>query len=336
MERPAPFPTQSYATPKQNPKPRLSIETKSRPSAAGVSPVFEGVPPLVTDKLRDIPPALAVHAARPSVSTAQVPLPSRATVAFGSPTTPSGQYVAMLDFGKAFHTPKPADSAPVRQSMPAAPKSKPPAVNFSIPVTRTTETNSPTRYRRTSLATAKADGEVSPGGPVGSSIKLPTKASPDPSYRGGYESDENSPHRGRTASPAYLTPNPSVSPKSRPTLPRISTDLSPIAPLNIQPVHVPEQLPNQKTKVRSADEGLTSADAQSSDLTNILDSYLDEIISDAKARGVMSAGLEEYLKSPTIMGEWKNDLQIIYEDKPVGNGDVVRTVSIVRRALHSD
>jgi len=50
----------------------------------------------------------------------------------------------------------------------------------------------------------------------------------------------------------------------------------------------------------------------------------------------MSSGLEEYLKSPTIMDEWKNNLEIVYEDKPTGNGNVMRTVSIVRRALHSD
>jgi hypothetical protein len=90
-----------------------------------------------------------------------------------------------------------------------------------------------------------------------------------------------------------------------------------------------------KTKVRFVDDGLTSADAQSDELTSILNVYLDEIIDDAKSRGVMSSGLEEYLKSPTIMGEWKNDLEVIYE-APVRKGNGVRTVSIVRRALHSD
>jgi hypothetical protein len=90
-----------------------------------------------------------------------------------------------------------------------------------------------------------------------------------------------------------------------------------------------------KIKVGFADDGLTSADAQFDELTSILNGYLDEVINDAKSRGVMSSGLEEYLKSPTIMGEWKNDLEVISEE-PAGKGNGVRTVSIVRRALHSD
>lgn len=179
-----------------------------------------------------------------------------------------------------------------------------------------------------------SEEKTSPTGPVGSSVNLFTRVSPDPNYRAGYESDENLP-RERATSPSYTSPTPSASPKSRPQLPRISTDLSPIRPLNIQPVRGIEQVTSPKTKAPFTDDGLTSADAQFDELTGILNGYLDEIINDAKSRGVMSSGLEEYLKSPTIMGEWKNDLEVISEE-PVGKGTGVRTVSIVRRALHWD
>ena len=332
-KRPEPFPTQPYATPKQNPKPRLSIDTKSGQLATGtVEPVLHAVPPLVTNRTRHIPPAVAVRAGRPLIATAQAPIPSRATVASGSPTTPSGQYTAMLDFGHSFNLAKPSGN---RQSMPPAPNTK--ARIFSLPVTKSSEPTSPARYRRTSLVSPTVDGDMSPAGPVGSSINLRTNVCPNPHHRNGYESDENHPPRGRPTAPVYQIPTPSNSPKSRRlSLPRISTDLSPIKPLNIQPVTILEDIPSPKGKVRFADVGLTSADVQSGELTDILDLYLDQIINDAKSRGVMPAGLEEYLKSPTIMDEWKNDLAIVYEDKPARNGNAVRTVSIVRRALRSD
>jgi hypothetical protein len=89
-----------------------------------------------------------------------------------------------------------------------------------------------------------------------------------------------------------------------------------------------------KPKVHFADEGLTSADVQSGELTDILNGYLDEVVTDATARGVMSVELEEYLKSPTIMGEWDSDGETKYELGKVGIKDKgVRSVSIVRRAL---
>jgi hypothetical protein len=342
IERPEPFPIKAYATPKPNRKPRLSIETKSPhwavAAAARAKQGFEGVSSLVTANARDIPPALAVRAVRPAVATAQAPLPSRASVASvaspsASPVTPSGQYTAMLDFRQPFNMPKKTSGdISQSQSLPAMPRLKPKSVIFSFPVARDSEANSPTRYiRRTSLVSPKEDGNVSPVGPVGSSIKVHTNTSPDLNYRGGYELDENNAPRGPTTTATDKLPEPSKSPKSRPTLPRISTDLSSIKPLNVQPVKRPGSKP-----VRLVDEGLTSADMQSSELADILNLYLDEIIDDARARGVMSASLEEYLRSPTIMGEWNNDLEIIYEDKPVGEGNVLRTVSVVRKSLHSE
>ena len=286
----------------------------------------------MTSRTRHIPPALAVRAGRPLIAIAQAPIPSRATVASGSPTTPSGQYTAMLDFGHSFNLPKPTGN---RHSMAPAPNPKPRI--FSLPVTKSSEPTSPARYRRTSLVSPTIDGDMSPAGPVGSSINLSTNLSPDPNHRSGYESDENHRPGGRPSAPAYKIPTPSNSPKSRrASLPRISTDLLPVKPLNIRPVTILEDNPSPKGKVRLADVGLTSADVQSGELTDILDLYLDQVINDAKSRGVMPSGLEEYLKSPTIMDEWKNDLAIVYEDKPTGNGNGVRTVSIVRRALRSD
>jgi hypothetical protein len=113
--------------------------------------------------------------------------------------------------------------------------------------------------------------------------------------------------------------------------------LDTVKPLNIQFVPKPvETKPVSKpVKVHFIDEGLTSADVQSEELTDIVDLYLEEVVSDAKSRGVMSSGLEEFLKSPTIMGEW-HKVDIVYDAGIVGlKSKKDRSVSIVRRALRN-
>ena len=158
----------------------------------------------------------------------------------------------------------------------------------------------------------------------------------DPTYRGGYESDDSlvqaRPIRERYLSinsettPIYRPPKSPGSPsREKPTRPRIMTDLNSVEPLNVKHVPTPKE-------VHFANE-LTSAEMQSEELADILDCYLDEVVTDATSRGVMSSGLEEFLKSPTIMGEWrKGDVVYTVQDAG-GKGRGVRSVSIVRRAL---
>ena len=181
---------------------------------------------------------------------------------------------------------------------------------------------------------------MSPRSPITPVIQHRTRVSLDPSYRGGYESDETSPldRSEPVTSPIYRPPKSPGSPRvNQPPRPRISTNFDTVTPLNIQRIPEPKALNIHHTlkpkEVHWADEGITSADVQCGELTNILDLYLDEIVTDAASRGVISAGLEEYLKSPTIMGEW--DKMDIVDD--VGIAGVKENgkgfVSIIRQAL---
>ena len=176
---------------------------------------------------------------------------------------------------------------------------------------------------------------MSPLSPNTPAIHYRTLSYFDPTYHGGYESDSSiepsTPIRERNLSinsePAsiYRPPKSPGSPsREKPTRPRIMTDFNSVEPLNVKHVPTPKD-------VHFSDE-LTSAEVQSEELTDILNCYLDEFVTDAASRGVMSSGLEEFLKSPTIMGEWKND-DMVYTENTGGKGKGVRTVSIVRRAL---
>lgn len=183
--------------------------------------------------------------------------------------------------------------------------------------------------------------------PSGTSTSEARRLIPEGDYSGGYLSAEAAQlgrrmsTRSRSSStysyeadldgsPAasYVTPfSPNTVRSEKPAVLRINTNLA--NPTRINPPLVAKQ-PSVR---RDQDQPLTSAEEQSSDLADILNSYLDEVVKDAIERGVMSTELEEYLKSPTIMDEWDNE-----EWKKIGEKDDRRTslVGMVRDALDDE
>lgn len=144
----------------------------------------------------------------------------------------------------------------------------------------------------------------------------------DPNYRGGYESDSDTPQNAT----ASVDTRPSKAPQLNKPLPRIVTEISPVKPLHIQ------RDPSAEEDLLTGDSGYTGGD-----LAEIVNCYLEEIVSDATARGVMSTELECYLKSPSIMGEWDRPIKVSIsevDDIPLEKKKV-RFVSIVRRALRT-
>jgi hypothetical protein len=179
---------------------------------------------------------------------------------------------------------------------------------------------------------------MSPMSPVTPIIEHQTRISLDPTYRGGYESEEGSSpeNDNSTSTPIYRPLKSSTLPKTnQPALPRLSTNFDDVMPLNIQHSPKPVDTPHiQKPKdVHFVDDGITSADVQSQELTNILNVYLEEVVTDASSRGVMSSGLKEYLKSPTIMGEWEDSADFENDVGPKEQGSM--SVSMVRIALRN-
>ena len=72
-----------------------------------------------------------------------------------------------------------------------------------------------------------------------------------------------------------------------------------------------------------------SAYAETGELASIVDSYIDELVSIAAARGVISFELVRYLKAPDSMGE-SEDEEESYESS---DEEDENSVSMVRKAL---
>ena len=266
-----------------------------------------------------------------------------------SPISP-GRYVAELDFGRGLHSPasvavqsRPPVSAiiPPKQpsqwfSLPSPPRptiaSKPPPAryrqasqSFSDPVIEPL----PGR-RRSSLANEVPNNKLSIQSPMSPVVEPLTRTSPDPDYRGGYQSNEDTPPLKPNRDVAtwenikFPSIQPPKSPRAeKPTLPRISTNLTSTAPLHITRI-VAEKVPSPVKEP-------AHVEAQSEELTDILDYYLDYVVADATARGVMSSQLEQFLNSP---GSAESLRENAVEAVNVGLQDkTVRSVSIVRRAL---
>ena len=282
-----------------------------------------------------------------------------------SPVSSTGHYTAALDIGRAFRGPnvsvatkygetgKPTSQYPtnkhtvVRTSQTPLPPSKntphakplSPRYRDPSPPSKNTSTTKPLSpiYGGVSPP-SPSERRMSPLSPITPPIQHSTWKSFDPTYRGGYESDDSivpsKPIRegylsiNSEPAPIYRPPKSPGSPtREKPARPRIMTDFNSVEPLNVQHVPTPRE-------VHFSNE-LTSAEVQSEELTDILNCYLDEVVTDAASRGVMSSGLEEFLKSPTIMGEWKNDDMVHTVQNTGEKGKGIRFVSIVRRALRN-
>jgi hypothetical protein len=267
-----------------------------------------------------------------------------------SPISPSGRYVAELDFGRGLRSPA-SVAAQSRSQIPPIIPPKQPSQWFSLPSPpRPTQTAKPVpaRYRlsqsgldpvveplagrrRSSLANDIQVNRAAVLSPMSPVVEPLTRTSPDPDYRGGYESTEDTPplkpnHRDVATWENLTFPSiqPPKSPRvDRPTLPRISTDLSPIEPLRI--THISPE--NEPSPVKEP----TQVVGQSDELTDILDFYIDYVVADATARGVMSSDLEQFLNSPESAEASGESLVEIPNEGLQGKG--VRSVSIVRRAL---
>jgi len=91
--------------------------------------------------------------------------------------------------------------------------------------------------------------------------------------------------------------------------------------------------------VSHTDPSLVSshAEAQSAELTDILDMYLNEVIADATSRGVMSAELSEYLRSPPMEEEEEEEVKRFPATLPLETcRGKARSVNIVREALRGN
>ena len=264
---------------------------------------------------------------KPPPVPAKLPLP---------PTSPHGGYTAMLDFG--LPSPKTIEKygAQTRPKL-VSPKDKrksQPNFHFSLPIAAARDpANTPKRYRRTSLSpiisppvTSRKSSLKSPDTPVAKPLTAWTK---DPTYTAGYESDPEVPEvpAEPSTTPSYRPPTSSRSDKPLP--PRINTDLPPVTPLRIvqRSIVIPKE----------GLDKLPSAEVQTEELNEIVDRYLDELIADATARGVMSVELSDYL---TKLGgdEQEQEEQQIPMTLPLESGrkKSVRFVSLVRRALRQD
>ena len=322
---------------------------------------------------RDIPGNFVVPSNRPTTSTGKSVksgVSRRGSGGSGgsggsvSPVSSAGHYTAALDIGRAFRAPnvsvatkygetgKPTLHYPtnrqtiVRTSPPPPPsKNTPPSKPLSPrhrdpspPSKYTTAKPLSPIYGGVSPPSPPSERRISPLSPITPPIPYRTRAYFDPTYRGGYESDDSvgppMTIRERYLSinsepaPTYRPPKSPGSPsREKPARPRILTDLNSVEPLNVKHAPTPKE-------VHFADE-LTSAEVQSEELTDILNCYLDEVVTDATSRGVMSSGLEEFLKSPTIMGEWKSGDMVYTVQNNDGKGKKARCVSMVRRALRN-
>jgi hypothetical protein len=243
---------------------------------------------------------------------------------------------AGLDFEDALQIPKPPFAAenPENQVKPAValsleveiPKMKLPKArrNSASPLSAIREgfralTGSPKQRSSSSPHISNKAPQVS--SPLTPALQPLTRVPADASYTHGYEFPQP-------------PTDPVTSPKPKPSLPRILTDLTPTEPLAIQPILLQ---PRRESAVQDTGHTLTSADIESHELTSILDFYLEETVTDAVARGVMSNDLVQFLKSPTIMGEWGpySASSPVYEEiyNLLGSSDSERPVTVIREAL---
>lgn len=349
---PAPVPGEpatecTYKPPKRDSSPPSPSVIVFRVGGFNTTKAPEGY---VAAKVVDAPRKLVSEL--PTAQSAPIPRPAgrrRSSAPHISPISP-GRYVAELDFARGLHSPA-SVAALSRPPIPAIIPPKQPSQWFSLPSPpRPTFTSKPipSRYRQSSQSASDPVIEPLPGrrrsslanevplnhpsvqSPMSPVVEPLTKTSPDPDYRGGYESNEDTPplkpnHDGSTWQdlnfPAIRAPK---SPRAdKPTLPRISTDLASIEPLHIKHVSAEKASSPVKEPAR--------VDTQSEELTDILDYYLDYVVADATARGVMSSELEQFLSSP---GSAETPSQNPVEPLNVGfQGKGVCSVSIVRRAL---
>jgi len=258
-----------------------------------------------------------------------------------SPVSPHS-YTAMIDLRPPQRAPPPPPPPRTRLELPIPAQTKP----LTIPA-QTKPLTIPTKHIRFSLPNMMRDVKLSPGryrkaptppepslpSPEVSPIPEPlTRSQPDSDYNGGYESDRDSIPEAKAKSPVEeQTPRyqPPPTPRSPRTslLPRITTDLAPARELSpVRPLQPKHQSP---VEVEIVTGDASPAENQSQELTEILDLYLDEIVADPE-RGDMSPALMEFLRSPTIMGEWDN---IFDETPPVKgvNQGVTRVVSVKRK-----
>lgn len=350
---PAPVPGQpptecSYKPPKREPSPPSPSVIVFRVGGFNTTKPPQGV---VAATVVDAPRKLVSEL--PTAQSAPMTRPTgrrRTSMPPVSPISPSGRYVAELDFGRGLRSPA-SVAAQSRPQIPPIVPTKQPSQWFSLPSPpRSTHTATPipARYRQSSqsglepviepltarrrsslvneVPLSKQDA-LSPMSPV---VQPLTRASPDPDYRGGYESNEDTPPLKPNRDPAtwekltFPSIQPPKSPRvDRPTLPRISTDLSPIAPLRI--TRIPTE--TEPSPVKEPKRVVT----QSDELTDILDFYLDYVVADATARGVMSSELEKFLSSPDSEDIPRESVIAVPNDRM--QGKEVRSVSIVRRAL---
>ena len=301
--------------------------------------------------------AKVVDAPRKLISelpTAQsAPMPygrRRSSMPLVSPISPTGRYVAELDFGRGLRSPA-SVAAKSRPQIPPIIPPKQPSPWFSLPSPpRPTQTGKsvPARYRqsshsspdpvieplagrrRSSLMNEVALTKTSVESPMSPVVEPLTHTSPDPDYRGGYESNEDTPPlKPKRDFDTWEKLNfPSIQPPKspradKPVLPRISTDLTPTEPLHIRHIPTEQELSPLKERTRS--------DSESEELTDILDFYLDYVVADATARGVMSSELEKFLHSPDSAEAPRESVIDIEDNRLKAKG--VRSVSIVRRAL---
>lgn len=261
-------------------------------------------------------------------------------------------YMAMLDFGRQSST------QPVRATVPEMYRERAAsAVNSRSTKEKRNTVDGRLRYVLSSPKAPQQDARWSASSPPppavlrsSPSVSPPetralTGLAPDRDYFGGYLVPEQSeapvrPHHGRSSSiysleedrsprVPYVAPySPDTIRSDKRTVPRIVTNLDMSKSVN------PLTVAKDGTMTNDLGKSLDSAEVQSSDLTDILNNYLDDVVKDAIERGVMSSELEEYLKSPTIMDEWDNDEWRSLSDK---DGERrTSSIGMVRGALEDE
>jgi hypothetical protein len=265
-----------------------------------------------------------------------------------SPIKSQVMYTAMLDFSPAVQTPpaRPFAKKPSTHGIQPTARfkdtsQKRASTQFSLPSPVRNDIGSqPKRYRQFSDSSPTVARKVSAAGPVISPLNTkPITGWFDTAYRGGYEladgvaADSRSSMYSQDDVLGMPSFQPPPSPKStrpdKPPRPRISTDLASVEPLNFTSAN--------HIRHEEISAALTSAEAQCAELTDILDLYLEEIVTDATARGVMSSHLRSYLRSTgdddSEDDGGPSDLRMRLSVRP---RDGIRSVSIVRRALRAD
>jgi len=151
-------------------------------------------------------------------------------------------------------------------------------------------------------------------------------------YNGGYDSGEDlyqTELDDAAKLPRYRPP---------PSPPRGTTRLRPRIEINIPTVE-PLKIKQHSTVIprETFPDVFSPIQAQSAEITGILDLYLDELVTEARSRGVISPDLSEYLKSSRTEKEEEEEVvqktTVDLTAPALPEKNKIRYVSMVRRAL---